>query len=394
MALFSGPLRCDIKSTVPMFFPGVPSLDQAQPVTLALGAEARADIFLSPLRTARITGAVIDSGGAPAADAQIELRSEMLAFGFSPTGPPPMAISAHANADGSFELPNVPPGSYTLIARVQNQRARGALDALMTAAPISGSPDDRQKVMQQQMLLISSMGEVATMPVAVGGADITGVTLVTAPGGTLTATFVADTGITRPLPSELRVEAVGGVQTGIMNDSVTTNGIRQMRLAGLSGPTRLRVTGLPDDWAIKALMAEGADVTDSPIDVRGGNLDVRIVLTDRVTEVSGTLPPPTAAPAVTSTDGPARERYVVVFAADAARWACPSRFVRSTRADAQGGFRIAGLPGNERYMAAAVEYLEQGEADDPQFLERMRTGATTFSLNEGERKTIEVRMVR
>ena len=45
-------------------------------------------------------------------------------------------------------------------------------------------------------------------------------------------------------------------------------------------------------------------------------------------------------------------------------------------------------------MAAAVEYLEQGEADDPQFLERMRTGATTFSLNEGERKTIEVRMVR
>jgi hypothetical protein len=393
MTAFSGPIRGDIKSTVPVFFPGVPSLDQAQPVSLVLGADARADIFLSPLRTARISGVVLDSTGAPAADATVQLLSAGLAFGFSPSGPPPLSISAHAEPDGSFELANVPPGVYTLVTRVQNQRLRGTLDGLMMVAADSGSSEARLKVMQQAELLVSNMGEVAAMPVAVDNADISGLTLVTAPGGTLTATFAADAGVSRPLPPDLRVEAIGGTQVGVMNDSFTTNGIRQMRLAGLSGPTRLRVTGLPESWAVKAIMAGGADVTDAPINVRGGNVDVRIVLTDRVTEVSGTLPPAPASPAEPAADRSGREPYVVVFAADSARWAYPSRFVRSTRADARGGFRIAGLPAHERYLAVALEYLENGEADDPQFLERMRNRATTFSLNDGERKTINVRVV-
>lgn len=370
MSPMTGPLRGDVKSAVPVFYPGVPALEQAQPISLGAGGEARADIFLSPLRTATVSGSVLDSAGRPAANAQVELRSEMLRFGFSPTGPIPMLVSAHAAPDGSFELPNVPPGSYTLIARAQNEANRGAIDALANAA-LTGARLD-PAVMQATML--DRIGEIAALPLLIGNGDVTGLTLTTSKGGSVTATFVADGGVARPLPRGLQLGAAG-VLTDTMDHFTGTTATNQVRVMGVSGPTRLSVSNLPDDWAVKAILVDGADVTDSPVDTRGGNLDVRVVLTDRVAEVSGITAP---------------EQYVVVFAADAAKWTYPSRFIKSTRADAQGAFRLSGLPA-ERYLAAVVEYLEDGEAQDPQFLERIRSQAVSFSLNDGERRTIELK---
>ena len=56
------------------------------------------------------------------------------------------------------------------------------------------------------------------------------------------------------------------------------------------------------------------------------------------------------------------------------------------RVDQNGVFRLNALPPGERYLALAVDYLEQGEFQDPLFLERMKGRATAFSLNEGENK--------
>jgi hypothetical protein len=83
---------------------------------------------------------------------------------------------------------------------------------------------------------------------------------------------------------------------------------------------------------------------------------------------------------------------VVVFAEDAARWTYPSRFVRSERADDRGAFRITGLPPGD-YLAAAVEFLEDGDTQDPEILERLRSRAARFALAEGERRTIELQSV-
>jgi hypothetical protein len=385
MSAVTGPLRGDVKFSVPVFFPGVTSQEQAQPVLLTAGSEARADIFLAPLRTARVSGVVLTSSGTPGGDALVELRSDALNMGFSAAyaGPPPMSITAHAEPDGTFELPNVPPGSYTLIARVQNEFARGALDALANAAA-TGTPPPRDL-----QVIMQSPGEQAAMPLVVANADVAGLTLVTSAGGTLNVTFAADAGITRPLPRGLEVQPVGGDHGGRMQ--MTGNQANEIRLLGLTGPTRLRVTGLPDDWAVKAMLTDGTDVTDSPIIVRGGSTSVRVVLTDRVTEVSGTVSPVSTDARDAVSDS--REQYVVVFAADSAKWAYPSRFVRGVRTDAQGNFSVKGLPGNERYLAVAVDYLEAGEAEDPQFLEGMRGRATPVSLNEGERRTIALRPV-
>jgi hypothetical protein len=40
-----------------------------------------------------------------------------------------------------------------------------------------------------------------------------------------------------------------------------------------------------------------------------------------------------------------------------------------------------------------VSHLEEGEAQDPEFLRQLRDRASSVSLREGETKTIELRLV-
>ncbi len=60
------------------------------------------------------------------------------------------------------------------------------------------------------------------------------------------------------------------------------------RLAGMSGPFYLDINGLPDGWAVSQIAVDGVDVTDEPIDLKGQTSAARVVLTDRVTTISGT----------------------------------------------------------------------------------------------------------
>lgn len=87
---------------------------------------------------------------------------------------------------------------------------------------------------------------------------------------------------------------------------------------------------------------------------------------------------------------PARDYAVIVFPEDSSRWAYPSRFVRTARADAQGRFSIRGLPPDERYRAVALDHLEEGESSDPGFLAGMKDRAESFSLREAETKSLDL----
>jgi hypothetical protein len=107
-------------------------------------------------------------------------------------------------------------------------------------------------------------------------------------------------------------------------------------------------------------------------------------LTDRIAELNGT---------VTLGAQPAKDFSVLIFAEDEARWAFPNRFARSTRGNDQGNFSVRGLPPDVGFLAAAVSYLEDGEAEDPEFLASLRARATPVSLREGETKTIELRLI-
>jgi hypothetical protein len=55
---------------------------------------------------------------------------------------------------------------------------------------------------------------------------------------------------------------------------------------------------------------------------------------------------------------------------------------------------MAGLPPNEDYRVVAVDYLDDGEEYDPDFLKRMRERAARFSVREGEQIAIDLRLVQ
>jgi hypothetical protein len=183
---------------------------------------------------------------------------------------------------------------------------------------------------------------------------------------------------------EVRASSISG-----SGSLMHVGGGETFRLLGVNDRAYLVVDGLPEAWAVKRMLVDGTDMTDQPLDLRNGrSVDVQFVLTDRVNVVTGTIADDRARAA----DARANLN-VVIFPEDAKKWTFPSRHVRMARTDEQGAFRVSGLPGDERYLAVAVDYLEDGEWTDPEFLEQMKTRATSFALTESDRKNIELRLV-
>jgi hypothetical protein len=357
-----------VKRDPPVYYPGTMSFAEAQPITLGAGVEASADFqIIRVARAATVSGVVLTSSGAPAPGAMVNLSSNTLSG--TPGTQGIAMLHADAGADGTFSIQNVPPGPYTLTA--QMAFAMGTNDA------IAGSFKVSRDSMREQML--NRLPETTSMSINVTSDGVSGLTLTTRRGGRVTGRYVADTGVSRPLPTSLSI-ALRGSAPGNAAMHMTGDSAAEFELAGLSGPSRVEVQGIPDGWAVKAILLDGEDVTDAPFDLSGKTGTMRVVMTDRLTSLSGTI----------QSDRNRRDRNVIVFTEDTAKWTFPSRFVRAIRADGEGRFQINGLPPGERYLVAALDYLEAGEEQDRQLLERLRSRATSVTLGDGQHRSIQL----
>ena len=61
----------------------------------------------------------------------------------------------------------------------------------------------------------------------------------------------------------------------------------------------------------------------------------------------------------------------------------------SARPNQSGRFQVKNLPAGD-YYAIAVEYIPQGEWNDPEVLDRLKARATRLSLAEGDVKNVEL----
>ena len=336
-------------SYAPTYFPGTGSLTDAQRITLTLGTEQSGINFvLQPVRAVRVSGTVVDSNGAPT-----QALLNLTPAGFGDEGGLQMGNPARVLQDGTFTILNVVPGEYVLTV---NGRANG-----------------------------NSTPEVASMPLTVGNDDLSGVSIATSKGGTIRGSVAADNnGKVVTTNIQVSVQPLrptpGGFQPRAQVSSAGT-----FELNGLIGAHVVRVDRLPDGWVVKSIRANGRDITDTALEFRGSETaNVQVVLTNRISEVSG---------AVRANGQPVTAASVVLFPEDAAQWVFPSRRVRMVRVDQTGIFRARSLPPGDRYLAVAVDYLEQGEFQDPVFLERMRGRATAFALTEGENKNLDLALV-
>ena len=341
---------------VPTYYPGTPSIAEAQRIRLGPSEEQAGISFaLSPVRPVRVSGVVLSSTGAPAEDASLQLQSTS---DISITGVP-LGNFGMTQPGGVFTIVNVAPGSYLLSARV------GAV-----FNPMEGQ------------------GEEALVPITVTDDDITGLTITTSKNGFITGTIVTENGA--PFPR-------GGVGIRVESPARMTQFENRVggRAAGAGGPPPFRLprplgvmsmtVNAPDGWMLKSIEINGTDVTDGPFESKEPqNIEARITLTDRITEVSG---------AVTSGARAAPDAQVIVFPDEATKWVFPSRHVKSAATDGQGAFRLRGLPPHDRYLALAVDYLDEGELQDPELLERLKERATAFSIDFGERRTLNLRLM-
>ena len=341
----------------PTYYPGTGSVSEAQRVAVGTGEELPGINFaLLPVRTVRVSGVVIDSSGMPLANGVITLNNDSN-FGEGA----PFANAGRVRPDGGFTISNVTPGSYTLMA---------------TAGPVR----------QNNTTNVTAEPEVAYMPITIGQEDISGLAVTTTRGGSVAGSIVAERG-TGTLPANGIVVRAQPLRAGpgINGRTAQANASGAFSLTGLVGPEVITVDRVPQDWMVKSIDISGTDVTDRTLEFRGNErvTDARVTLTNRMTEVSGT---------VTARQPSANGYNVVVFPEDPAKWTFPSRYLRSTRTDAQGSFKMRGLP-PERYLALALDYVEDGEANDPEFLERMKMSATPFALREGDTRIVELKLL-
>jgi hypothetical protein len=137
---------------------------------------------------------------------------------------------------------------------------------------------------------------------------------------------------------------------------------------------------------VKSVKWNDIDYGDMPIEI-AGDRDVKglvITVTTQTTTLAGTVRDRAGEPASNSS--------VIAFPADRARWTNfglqPTR-IRTAPASTTGAFAMSGLPAGD-YLLVAVESDGASGWSDPGFLELASRVASRFSLNWGEKKTMDV----
>ncbi len=133
---------------------------------------------------------------------------------------------------------------------------------------------------------------------------------------------------------------------------------------------------------VKSISLDGADIDDGPIDFGSGSRHMEVVLTDKVSGVSGVV--------VDRNGRPLPNYSVALFPPDPSRWHQDSRFLALARSDNDGRFVLDGVPPGA-YLAVAVAALPFGSWQDRSVLEKLRSSAETIRLGEGQQLTISIR---
>ncbi len=333
----------------PTYYPGTTSSAEAQRLNLGQGQTLGGLIIqLSPVRTVQVSGRVLTAAGQPSTGGAVVMmpKGEISSASMAP---------AQIRPDGTFTFNSLTPGLYSAVAMSGNPTAGG-----LEYAP--------------------------AVDVNVPTANLTGLEFRAVKFSSLTGRIVLDgtDGAAPPAVNLMTIPAVPGA----LNPNAPPTRVADDRSFDLKAPPGrqlLRVNGAIGLWAIRTVRLNGRDVTDDGFEV-SPNEDLsgfEVELTNRATTIGGAVTDPRGQPA---TD------YVVVsYSQERTRWTTVSRHISISRPDQQGRYRVRVPAGN--YHLVAVDYIEQGEQFDPEFLEKMIPSASTLSISSTEQKTLDLKLV-
>lgn len=347
---------------MPVYYPGTFDAASAVPVTATAGADHLGVSFtVSVPRGYTVSGTMVGADGQP-----VSGRGDLWVL--TPDSPQRLSMNmarTTTDANGEFVIHNIAQGQYTLQG---------------FGPPPVGYNGPRN---------LAAM-PFGWMPFAVGDADVDGIVLKVTQGTKLRGHFVKEDEDGPPLTPDLLgvntlpVEFNSSFPGGGPSPSNTAADL-SFELTHQSGRRRIMPSVASSSWMVKKITRDGIDITDEVVDLREKDVDnIEIVLTSKVTRVTG---------GVSDDKGPVSDYAVVIFSSDPTKGIDRSRFVVMARSLQQGRFEIESLPPDD-YLAVALTNVTGTEWMDPEFLQSIRPLATGFSLQEGEAKTLELKVKR
>jgi hypothetical protein len=230
------------------FYPSSIGDQKAAPVFALAGGTAPIQIELVRVEGVRVSGSVRSSAGRPASGMAVRLFHRFGGFGSE-------SSVAVVGANGTFEIPRVPPGWYRLSIAPQPGTSRG--DA----------------------------GEFATTLIEVQDRDLEGLSLVATPGASVSGRIVAEPGANIPTPLGLRVSAMPTPEEYTIPRLITATVADDwsFRMTGLSGSSQFSVaTDRAPFLVVTRTRVDGVEASaTSGVELTGGAHDVVVFVTER-----------------------------------------------------------------------------------------------------------------
>ena len=350
-----------IEDYVTTYYPNLTEATNASPMNLVAGSEVRGiDIRLLKTRYHRVAGSIVGLPAAadlPAGKGKGKAGDNGFAPGImlslmprSGAGGRQLA-GAQVFADGTFEFPAVPPGSYYLIAQ-----SPGAVQQRLTART----------------------------PLDVGNGDINNVSLRLQPPFGLSGILTIDSTQPNVRMGSLRLTftPMEGGAAGLGRNGqtqVNDDGTFQATLAADS--YIVEAGGMPDGYYLKSVKLAGREMPDATLDLNYGGGQIQVVLAPTAGDITGTVQ--------NSHGDPATSVQVTAVPVSGSLRKDMNKLVTS---DANGNFTLHGLPPGE-YKLFAWEEVETNAWMDRDYRQPFENSSVSAKADESTTPTVQLKLI-